>query len=466
MKTVIIIIITVVATVLVVGAVGIALKSKGKFSDKDPTVVRIEKPQRSGLVEFINAPGVVEPKLKVEISAKVSARIAELPYDEGERVYKADPNSDPPGQASVLLRLDASDLKAALRAAEANRAASAAQIEVGKMELESRRASIQGRRVLLEQARRELNRRKKLKASQDASQSELDEAQCHLDELQTQIAASEHSLKAAELSLVVSQHRLEAADADIARARENLSHTTITSPIDGIVTRCNAEVGEMVITGTMNNPGTVIMEVADLSQMLLIAQVDEADVARVKVGQNAKVHIQAWPDTVFEGVVDSVALTQNMARDGSRYFKTEILLKNSDQQIFSGLSADVDIEIRKHKDVLKVPSQAILGREVDTLPVEIRENCPEVDKKKIYASVVYRYIDGEAIVTPVKIDKSDATHTIILSGITEDDQIIAGPYKVLEAIKHEQKVKDEREVEKEKAKEEEVQSPNSLLKKS
>jgi hypothetical protein len=112
----------------------------------------------------------------------------------------------------------------------------------------------------------------------------------------------------------------------------------------------------------------------------------------------------------------------------------------------------VDIETRKHTDVLKVPTQAVLGREVDTLPLEIREKSPHVDIAKAYATVVYRYVDGKAVVTPVKIGQGDLTHTIILSGITEEDKIVVGPYKVLENIKHDQRIRDEREVEAEKKK--------------
>jgi len=104
---------------------------------------------------------------------------------------------------------------------------------------------------------------------------------------------------------------------------------------------------------------------------------------------------------------------------------------------------------------LKIPSQAVLGRSVDELPLEIRENNPNVDTKKTISSVVYRYIKDDkngfkAVVTPVKIGPSDATHTIIKSGLTKDDQVVVGPYKVLEGLKHEQKIKDEKEVEKEK----------------
>jgi HlyD family secretion protein len=113
--------------------------------------------------------------------------------------------------------------------------------------------------------------------------------------------------------------------------------------------------------------------------------------------------------------------------------------------LYSGLTANVDIETRKHTDVLKVPTQAVLGREIDNLPLEIRENSPELDTNKAYAPVVYRYVDGKAVVTPVKIGESDLTHTIITSGITEEDKIVVGPYKILESIKHDQTIQDERE---------------------
>jgi len=248
----------------------------------------------------------------------------------------------------------------------------------------------------------------------------------------------------------VLQHNLEAADAAIAQAKEALSYTTITSPIDGVITRINAEVGEMVITGTMNNPGPVIMAIADLSQMLLVAEVDEADIGSLQVGEQATVHIQAFPDYKFKGTVSSVALTHRLTSTGTKYFKTKILLDNEPNapKLYSGLTGNADIETRRHTNVLKVPSQAVLGRPLDELPLEIRENCDEIDSTKTFATLVYRYVDGKAVATPVKIGPSYMTHTIIHSGISENDQVVVGPYKVLEGLKHNQKLTDERELEK------------------
>jgi len=94
--------------------------------------------------------------------------------------------------------------------------------------------------------------------------------------------------------------------------------------------------------------------------------------------------------------------------------------------------------------VLKVPSQAVLGRRVDELPMKIRDGNPNLDKKKTFAPVVYRLIDGKAVVTPVKVGPSDDTHTVIESGLAGKDRVIVGPFKELEKLKHDQKVKDEK----------------------
>ena len=447
-----IIIITVIVTLVAVSAVWIFIRIKTSASRK-PTVVRIEKAQRGELIEFVSAPGEIEPRINVKISAKVSARITELPYEEGDIVTAGNADANPPVPASVLLRLDDKDLQSRLLSAQANYSAQAAQLEVEKARIASQQANLIGLDASLKQAQRDLERQKGLLESQDISQATFDQTQLTFDELKSRHNSAKHTLNAAELNLVVMQHNLESVGAGVTQAKEALSYTTITSPIDGVVTRINAEVGEVVIFGTMNNPGTVILEVADLSTMLLVAQVDEADVGKLRVGQRAKVFVQTFPDDEFKGVVDSIALTHRISPStGTKYFRTEILLEGDVKKLFSGLTAHVDIETIKHENILNVPSQAVLGRPIDDLPLKIRENCPQVDKEKTFTPVVYRYIDDKAVVTPVKIGPSNMTHTVILSGITENDKIVVGPYKELEGLKHEKKIRDEREIEAEKQK--------------
>ena len=447
-----IIIITVIVTLAIVSALGIVYKIKTSASRK-PTIIRIEKAQRGELIEFVSAPGEIEPRTDVAISAKVSARIIELPFEEGDIVTCGNPNANPPVPPSVLLRLDDKDLQSRLLSAEASYAAQGAQLEVEKARISSQQASLVGLDASLKQSQRDMERQKGLLGTQDISQATFDQSQLRFDELKSRYSSTKHTLNAAELNLLVMQHNLDAASAGVTQAKEALSYTTITSPIDGVVTRINAEVGEVVMFGTMNNPGTVIMEVADLSTMLLVAQVDEADVGKLALGQKAKVFVQTFPDEEFKGVVDLIALTHRISPStGTKYFRTEILLEGNVKKLFSGLTAHVDIETIKHENVLNVPSHAVLGRPIDDLPLEIRENNPEVDKEKTFTPVVYRYIDGKAVVTPIKIGPSNLTQTVILSGITEDDKIVVGPYKELEGLKHDKKIRDEREVEAEKEK--------------
>lgn len=433
------------ALALVVGGTVGYFKRSIKAQESKPTEVRVEKIKRGDLAEVVQAPGEIQPRTKVSISARVAARIVELPFEEGQQVTKGNPKADPPTSPSVLVKLDATDLEAALRSAQARYEAQKAQIRMAAARTASQKAQIQGTRASLVEATRELARARQLLASQRIAQAEYDTAERKVEELQAQLEASMHGLEAEESNSAVMQHNLEAADAEIVRARDNLSYTVLTSPIDGVITRLNAKVGELVITGTMNNPGTVIMEVADLSQMLLVARVDEGEIANVAVGQKCKLRMQAYGERVFEGTVNSVSLASQSDKETGKFFKAEIAVKTDGERILSGLTADVDIETTRHTGVLKVPSQAVLGKAVDELPSEIRDSNALVNKKKAFATVVFRMVNGEALLTPVEVGASDITHTIVKGGLGENDPVIVGPYKVLEALKHKQKVSEEKE---------------------
>ena len=436
-----------IVAVLMLSVVGWVVSKSCKGNGKEE-VVRIEEVKRGDLTERVSATGEIEPKETVQISAKVSARIIEMPYDEGNVVTCGDANANP----SILLKLDSKDLESQLRLAEASKNAQEAQIEVEKSKIEGSKETLVGLAAILEQAQKDLERKKGLFESRDISKADFDQIKYKVDELAAQYESAKYNLEASEKNLTVMKYNLDAAEARIEEVREYYSYTTITSPINGVVTRVNAKVGEMVMTGTMNNPGTVIMEVSDRSKMLVVAQVDEADVGGLEVGQRATVSVQAFPNAKFKGVVDEIALKHRFSDNRTRYYRTEILLENDAnvERLYTGLTADVDIETRKHADIIKVPSQAILAREVDSLPVEVREKSAELDKGKRFATVVYRFIDGKAVATPVRVGQSDLTHTIILAGLNEGDKVVVGPYKVIDNLKHDQKLKDERVAEAEK----------------
>jgi HlyD family secretion protein len=441
----------IVVVLVVVGGLGlVAAWQTGVISaggaGADGVEVRTEEVHRGDLGEVVSAPGQIEPRTRVQISARISARIAELPFAEGATVTAGSPAEGK--EPSVLVRLDASDLAAQLKAAEARYAAQSAAREVAEVRIRARQADIDASKVLLADAERDLSRQLALLKTSDVSQVTVDSAQTKFDQASKQIASAERSLEADKANLRVLTHELEAAAAQIEQAKENLSYAVITSPIDGTVTRVNAKVGELVVTGTMNNAGTVIMEVADLSRMLVVARVDESTIAGVKVGQRATARSSAYPGRVFRGVVQSVALSKTTPQqaqqrgeptDGVPFFKTEILLDEG-TNVLSGVTADVEIETQRHVNVVKVPSQAILGRKVDELPQDVASKAT-VDRTRTIATVVYLLKGGKAEVRPVKVGPSDLTHTIVLEGVEPGEVVISGPYKALEGLKHGDAVK-------------------------
>lgn len=411
------------ALILLLGCVGSGVwlaksgqleKMKKQFGgESKSTAVRLEAVSRGDLVKTVSAPGLIEPRTKVEISAQVSARIVGLPFREGERVKKGD----------VVIRLDAENL--------------AAQVDSAKARLASTEAGLAGARAAYDKAANELGRRKELFDTKDISKAELDAAE-------EAFTGSQSRLKQAEFSI-------EIARADLTAAQKDLSYAVITAPSDGVITRLDAEVGELVVVGTLNNPGSVIMEIADLSDMLMKAKVDEANVAPVQPDQKAKVFINAYPDRTFTATVERVKLFRQIDKDGTAYFETELKLDVPDGvRLRSGLTANADIGVETLRDVMLVPSQSVLDRPLDDLPKDLLAN-QHLDKSKKFARVAYVYDGDKVTAKPVSIGPSDLTRTVILGGVDEGDRVVAGPYKALVSLKDGQKVEEEKAPEKGKA---------------
>jgi HlyD family secretion protein len=187
------IIIAVVAVLVLSVAGWLAVKRyKGKAKEE---VVRIEEVKRGNLTERVSAPGEIEPKEMVQISAKVSARIVEMPYDEGNVVTCGDPNANPPIPASVLVKLDAKDLESQLKLAEAGRAAQEVGIEVEKSRIEGSKSTMVALAATLEQAQKDLERKKGLYESRDISKADFDLIKYKVDELAAQYEAAKYNLE-------------------------------------------------------------------------------------------------------------------------------------------------------------------------------------------------------------------------------------------------------------------------------
>ncbi len=371
--------------------------------------VQAEKVEKSDLTSLVTANGRIVPRTDVKISAYVPAKITKLPVEEGDVVK----------EGQLLVQLDETEYKAA-----ANQA---------KAQLASAKAS-------LEQAQLVFNRQKELFEKKLSSEEQYDMAKTELD-------------------LAKARHQQAVASLD--QAKYNLSKTTITSPMDGIVTSLNAEVGEIVMIGTMNNPGTVIMTISDMSEIETEVEVDETDIAQVKIGQEAEIEIDAYPDTTFRGKVTEIGHTARISGLGSQdqvtNFLVKVMLQDEVPTIRPGMSASVDITTHSRINVLNVPIQAVVMREEksDTLTSEKKEEegaLASVDslskkankkykKKKKEIEGVFVVKEGRAKFVKVSTGIADQQNIEIVSGINDDDMVVTGSYKILRTLKDGDKVK-------------------------
>ena len=402
-----------IALCIVVGAAAFMMRSGADGA----TEVRMSEVKQGVLVESVSAPGVVEPKRKVDVSAEVSARILELPFREGSRVKKGD----------ILVKLDGRDLQAALASVEARR-------DGERFRLDAERSRIMGSKQSLENSRAQLARQQALFDTGDVSRQQLDDAITRTRDLESQVQAAEKTISQLEKSLAASESSVE-------QAKEAVRRTVIISPIDGLVTFLQAEVGELVVVGTMNMAGTRIMTVADLGAMHLNAKVAETDIARVADGQGAKVYVNAYKDEPFDGKVSEIALQRTVEKDGTGSFKVLVNLDLKGRQIFSGLTGNVDIDIARQEGLL-VPSQAVVERPVNDLP-EPAKSSPLVQKNRRVTPVVFRVVDGKAVITPVATGASNLSDTLVKEGLNAGDMIVTGPYRVLEKLKDGETVQKE-----------------------
>jgi HlyD family secretion protein len=239
--------------------------------------------------------------------------------------------------------------------------------------------------------------------------------------------------------------------------------------MNGIVTSLNAEVGEIVMIGTMNNPGTVIMAVSDMSEIEAEVEVDETDIAEVKVGQEAEIEIDAYPDTVFKGKVTEIGHSARISGLGTQdqvtNFLVKVVLLDEVPNIRPGMSASVDITTNSRLDALNVPIQAVVMREEekDTLTTKekkeggamasedsVSKKANKKDKKeKKELEGVFVVKEGRAKFVKIKTGIADQQNIEIISGINEEDMVITGSYKILRTLKDGDKVKVTEKKEKE-----------------
>jgi HlyD family secretion protein len=356
--------------------------------------VTIEKVKTSDLVSIVSASGEIKPKKNVNISAHVPGRIIKIGVKEGDVVKAGD----------FLLKLDAAQYEAL---AEGNRAA-----------IRSYKAQLIQEEARQQRDKNVYDRQKRLYDEQLISKDQLEMAKAQFDVSNAQVRAIKSQIQQAEASLK--------------STLDNLNKTTYGSPIDGMITSLRVEEGEVAIIGTMNNPGTVLMTIADLSVMEVEVEVDETDVVGVQLGQTANVRVDAFPDIVFKGKVTEIgssALQKTAATttQESKDFKVIITLENPSQKLKPGLSASADIVAAEKKGVLSVPIASLVVREKPAADKDKKDAKEEEGVYLVENSRVKFQMVAKGITGGMNIE--------VVSGLKEGQEIVTGPYNALRELK-------------------------------
>jgi HlyD family secretion protein len=393
-----------------------------------PASVEVETVARGELVRTIAAPGTVTPRTEVQIAARVSATINRIPLLEGDLVKKGD----------VLVELDRKEVEARLSAAMARLLSDEAALKASQARLAGDRANLIGIKSNLDKAIADHERNQELYDSGDIALTTLEASQNEVDSRRAAHESAQANLEGSVANVESARANVEVGRADVESARENLEYTTIRAPIDGVITQVNSREGEVAL-GTIQNAGTVIMTIADLSEMLVEAQMTEVDAPKVKEGQPVSVYLNPYPGRVFTGRLRRIGLQSRASNDGANVFDAEVVLDPTEDLLFSGLTANVDIEVERFEDVIVVPSQAVLDKRFDELPLEIRDS-PLIDTSRARVQVVFVYEDGRAKMRPVTTTASSITRTAIEAGLEVGEQVISGPFASLRTMKHDEEV--------------------------
>ncbi|MGA7613724.1 MAG: efflux RND transporter periplasmic adaptor subunit [Thermoanaerobaculia bacterium] len=377
----------VVLTVIVVASV----RSGGNDGEK----VYVEPVTRRNIESIVSAPGAIDPRVKVNISAHVIGKIEKLYFEEGDTVKK--------GQKLVELE------KVAYQAA----------VERSRAELASRRIELHRARVSEANAELQFKRAQQL-------QTEGIQAQQLYEDAQMQLANAKAALMSADEGVRQAQATLE-------QTLDDLSRTTILAPMSGKIVQLNAHEGEVVITGTMNNPGSVIAVLADLSEILAVAEVGETEVVRVHENQTARIHVDAIPDKEYQGHVVEIGSSAQTktASSGLRYFNVKVAIDNADDRLRPGMTAQVDIVTDTATSALSVPVQSVVervpGQKGANKPKDVSDETP----KKKYVFV----LDGEKVhQKEVTTGISNDRYVVITSGLTGKEKVVTGPFRTLKKI--------------------------------
>jgi HlyD family secretion protein len=402
--------------VVVVVLVLINLKAKGGKE----LAVQVEEVTRKDLEMIISASGSIKPKRQIDISASNIGKVTRVAVKEGDYVE----------QGQFLLQIDPILLETTVDRLDAA--------------VQSAKAGERQARYQLEQYESDFERAERLFAQGFLTDKEVRDAKTVRD-----VGAS---------NLESARQLVRQQEAQLSSAKHNLKEVTIEAEMAGIVTRLNVEEGEIAIMGTLNNPGTVLMTIADLSTIEAEVEVDETEVVSIETGQAAKVTLDAFPDTSYAGIVTEVGnspiLSSSVSGQQGVDFKVVITITDTIPNVRPGLSADSEIIAARSVDCLAIPIQSLTVRQEKDLKGysadadSVSDSTAVKKNKSSEIEGVFVVADGKAEFRRIKIGVAGQTHFEVLSGLEEGDKVVSGNFRAIRDLKDGQRVKITKKAEK------------------
>ncbi len=399
--------------------IGLTLASAKGWLGKSETGKKVftEKVAKVDIMETVTGSGKIQPEKEVKISSDVSGEIIELPIKEGQMVKKGD----------LLVKINPDLYQSGLKRARAA--------------VQNARANMAQAKSRLLSSEQDFNRSKKLYQKGIVSKSDFDKA--------------ETNYKVAKSTYAAAGFSVQSALANLSEANDNLARTTIYAPISGTVSALNVELGERVV-GTKQMTGTEIMRIANLNNMEAVVDINENDIVKIKVNDSAIIEVDAYLNEKFKGVITEIANSaDNKISSGDQItnFKVKIriieesykhLLKDKPKNYSPfrpGMTASVDIITKQKNNIIGIPISAVTMRS-DTTTNAKKHKVQKSDKA---FEVVFVKKDGKAKIVLVKTGIQDDSNIEILEGLSENDEIITGPYNLVsKKLKNGDKVRVEK----------------------
>lgn len=417
---------------------------------KDRVTVQTVTAQTQDITALVTASGEITPKTYADISPNNVGQITDLYVKEGDHVKR--------GQLLAKLwnvqeAASVAGMTASMHTQQANLAAQEAALGTA-------RANVQRDTAQLAQITQDWRRAQALYEDQLLARSDFDAKQATYKTAEAQLAVSQASLKQVQAQVQAQQAQIRQATASLSSAKDALSRTEFTSPLDGIVTYLPVHVGDTVVMGIQNSPGSVLMRVADMSVVTADVQVDETDIANVHVGQPATITIDAFGDQTFPAHVTEVGDTAILRSTGAaatsstgsdaqqaKDFKVVVQLDTPPPNIRPGLSCTANITTATARNVVAVPLQAVVERDPSQLKPQ-NPNAPPVfapvaAKKETPIQGIFVIDPGTQTVvfTPATTGITGVDHIQVLTGIKSGQEVVTGPYAALRNLANHARIK-------------------------